>query len=162
MIKSNLKNKIEKYKKLDIIENLNKIQEVATIHAINETTKNTPPTSSNYGTNTVTGELKSSWARDSIKTSKNEGNKYITILASKCYYASFVNYGHILDKHFVPGLVVNPYSNKLEKVPYGQGGIVVGTKTHYVTGYYMLESGINEYQKRIRYLLDNFVKELSE
>lgn len=134
--------------KKQLINNIKNIQEAATIDAIQTAVEKTPPTpdDSPRGTGMITGTLKSAWARDSIVESKKRGNKYITVLCNKEYYASFVNDGHRMDKHFVPGLMINPYSGLLEKMPAGmEGGIMVGTKTKYVTGKYMKENAITKY-----------------
>lgn len=62
-------------------------------------------------------------------------------------YASFVNDGHRMDRHFVPGLVINPGSGLLEFNPDGTGGIVVGTRTAYVPGLFMVDKAVEEYRR---------------
>lgn len=131
---------------------LSEISEIATIMAIKTAVEKTPPTSEDSlrGTGTITGNLKSAWARDSITSSKKANERYVTILANNEPYASFVNDGHIMDKHFVPGLIINPYSGLLEKAPPGmEGGIMVGTKTKYVVGKYMKENALITYYKEL-------------
>lgn len=121
------------------------ILETATLEAIDTAVSKTPPNEySDNGTGTITGNLKSAWSRDSIMEAKKEGDgRYITVLSNKEYYASYVNDGHIMDKHFVPGLIINPYTGLLEKAPAGMdGGITVGTKTKYVVGKYMKENAL--------------------
>lgn len=133
--------------KKQLINNIKNIQEAATLDAIQAAVEKTPPQEGDIrGTGTITGTLKSAWARDSIVESKKRDNKYITVLCNNEYYASFVNDGHRMDKHFVPGLMINPYSGLLEKMPPGmEGGIMVGTKTEYVVGKYMKENAITKY-----------------
>ena len=65
-------------------------------------------------------------------------------------YASFVNDGHRMDRHFVPGLVINPGSGLLEFNPDGTGGIVVGTRTAYVPGLFMVDKAVEEYRRVLR------------
>lgn len=141
--------------------NLLEILETATIDAINEAVDRTPPTEDDNerGTGMITGTLKSAWANDSITKAKKQNNKYITVLANSMEYASFVNDGHRMDKHFVPGLIINPYSGLLEKAPAGmEGGITVGTKTKYVVGKYMKENALIKYYQS----LDKQAKQLME
>ena len=143
--------------------NIKKIQEAATIEAIQTAVEKTPPTEGDgiRGTGTITGNLKSAWARDSIVESKKRGNKYITVLCNKEYYASFVNDGHRMDKHFVPGLIINPYSGLLEKMPAGmEGGIMVGTKTKYVVGKYMKENAVAKYYNSLNEQAGNMLENL--
>ena len=71
------------------------------------------------------------------------GGSVRTELNNNMQYASYVNDGHRVDKHFVPGLIIN--GNLLERSPDGSGGIMVGTKTSYVQGKYMKEAGIGRY-----------------
>jgi hypothetical protein len=73
-------------------------------------------------------------------------------------YASYVNDGHRVDKHFVPGLIVN--GGLLERVDEDVGGIVVGTKTQYVKGLYMKEKAIGKYRTVVRTMLTQKVREL--
>ena len=73
-------------------------------------------------------------------------------------YASYVNDGHRVDKHFVPGLIVN--GGRLELAPDSvDGGLVVGTKTPYVKGLYMKQKGIGKYRSVVRSELEKRVKE---
>lgn len=148
--------------KKQLIDNIKNIQQIATIEAIQTAAEKTPPSEDDIrGTGTITGTLKSAWARDSMVESKKRGGKYITMLCNKEYYASFVNDGHRMDKHFVPGLIINPYSGLLEKAPPGmEGGIMVGTKTKYVVGKYMKESALATYYNSLNNQAEKMVKEL--
>ena len=74
-------------------------------------------------------------------------------------YASYVNDGHRMDRHFVPGLYVNPHSGLLEYDPAANTGIVVGTRTAYVKGEFMADKGIKEYRKTVRAILDKKISE---
>lgn len=121
----------------------------ATKAAISKATELTPPTPDDgpRGENTITGELKESWENDSITTVYVEGDNYTTELNNYKDYASFVNDGHFLDEHFVPGLVKNQDTGLLDKVDPSLGGIVVGTQTKYIEGLYMSDQALLEYQK---------------
>lgn len=102
------------------------------------------------GTNTVSANMKDSWDSSSETTPKKSGNTYTTVLANNQDYASFVNDGHRMDKHFVPGLIINPYSGMLEYNPGKQGGIVVGTKTAYVPGVHMVDDAKETYSQVLK------------
>lgn len=148
-----LNQRIEELRKLvnKYPEEFKTIAKTATIKAIEKATEMTPPTSDGIGgTNTRTGELKQHWETDSKKDPERMGDDYVTHLNNDKNYASYVNDGHELKKHFVPGLVINPYSGLLEMNPNGEGGIMVGTKTSYVEGIFMKEAAIEEYKKSVK------------
>lgn len=122
----------------------------ATMRAVEKATEMTPPTKGDLaGTNTRTGEMKQHWATDSETTPAKQGNDYTTLLANNMQYASYVNDGHRMDRHFVPGLVIDE-KGMLSFNPDGTGGIVVGTKTAYVPGIFMVDAAKEEY-KRVVY-----------
>ena len=79
------------------------------------------------------------------------------MLANNKQYASYVNDGHRVDKHYVPGLINN--GGLLERVDPDVGGIMVGTKTTYVPGLYMKEKAIGKYRSVVRKELDRRVRE---
>lgn len=166
--KDNLKETLEGLKKtsLHIQDDIRKCQEEATITAIETATKFTPPRDDDdkiRGTGTITGDLKSSWAKDSVVKSYKKDKKFITVLANSKPYASFVNDGHRMSKHFVPGLMINPFTGLLERAPDGMNtGIMVGTKTTYVQGVFMKEWAIENYkyqlEKSIELLMEDYAK----
>ena len=120
----------------------------ATIRAVEKATEMTPPTGDDLkGTNTRTGEMKQHWATDSQLTPKKVGDTYQTVLANDKEYASYVNDGHRMDRHFVPGLYINEESGLLEYDPTMDTGIVVGTKTFYVEGLHMVDAAKEEYRR---------------
>ncbi len=135
----------------------------ATMRAVEATMDATPPKAgSNYvkGTGTRSGELKQHWATDSaIEPARSIGG-YLTTLANNLQYASYVNDGHRMDRHFVPGLVINPNSGLLERVPRDEGGIVVGTKTKYVKGEFMADKGKAAYHSALVAVLDTEIGRL--
>lgn len=129
--------------------------EAGTIDAVEKAVKSTPPNVNGLkGTNTRTGVLAQSWKTDS-KTRPVHG---VTELVSNMQYASYVNNGHRMDKHFVPGLI--PNGDLLEKVDPSMGGIVVGTKTTYVPGLYMVDKARGAYRDTVRRILEQRAKEL--
>lgn len=139
---------------------LEEVAEGATIEAVRVATENTPPNggASIAGTNTRSGDMAQHWTLDSIMEPMGGGPAFTTVLANNMQYASYVNDGHRMDKHFVPGLVIN--GNLLEQDPDGEGGIMVGTKTSYVEGKYMKEKAIGRYRSVVRMELEKRVKEV--
>lgn len=143
----------------------------ATLRAIEAAADATPPKPGTgrdpyIGTNTVTGELKAHWATDSkaepVGGGISGGNTFVTVLANNLEYASYVNDGHRMDRHFVPGLYIGN-NGLLEYDPYyaeGGGGLVVGTKTRYVKGEFMTDKAREAYEKTILFELDKATKEL--
>ena len=129
---------------------LDGIAKDATIRAIEKAADMTPGTHDDLsGTNTRSAGMKQHWDTDSDKTPKRSGETLTTVLANNKNYASYVNDGHRMDRHFVPGLNVNPASGMLEMDPNGKGGIVVGTKTSYVPGLYMVDAAKKVYQETV-------------
>lgn len=127
----------------------------ATIRAIEKAADMTPGTHDDLsGTNTRSAGMKQHWSSDSDFTPKRSGNTIKTVLANNKNYASYVNDGHRMDRHFVPGLYVNPASGMLEMNPDKKGGIVVGTKTQYVPGLYMTDAAKKVYQETVKAELD--------
>lgn len=134
----------------------------ATMRAIEAAQDATPPkagTGRLPGTHTITGELKAHWATDSQTEPAVRGNRVETTLANNMEYASYVDQGHRMDKHFVPGLYINPYSGLLEYDPAADVGIVVGTKTKYVKGEFMTDKGREAYEKAVLAELGKRVEE---
>lgn len=122
----------------------------ATLRAIEKAAELTPPTQDDLsGTNTRSGELKQHWSTDSEARPEKSGSTYNTVLANDKEYASYVNDGHRMDRHFVPGLVINQ-NGVLEKNPDRTGGIVVGTKTSYVPGLHMTDQAIETYRDTLK------------
>jgi len=127
------------------------IAQKATKEAVEEATVNTPNDNDGKerGTLMITGVLAQHWANDSQVDPAVTGDEYHTALANNVQYASYVNDGHRMDQHFVPGLVLNPVTGLLERVdPKTPGaGMMVGTKTSYVPGLYMKEKAVDKYKE---------------
>lgn len=130
---------------------LNDIAKNSTIRAVEKATDLTPPTQDDLrGTNTRTGGMKQHWATDSDTNPQKRGKDLVTRLANDKEYASYVNDGHRMDRHFVPGLYINPYSGMLEYAPGDDVGIVVGTKTAYVPGLFMVDEAKRAYEETVQ------------
>lgn len=143
---------------------LEEVAEGATIEAVRVATEHTPPNggAAISGTNTRSGDMAQHWELDSITSpmggALSGGTAFRTLLANDMQYASYVNDGHRMDQHFVPGLVIN--GKLLEQDPDGEGGIMVGTKTSYVEGKHMKEKAIGKYRSVVRTELEKRVKEV--
>lgn len=123
----------------------------AALRAVEKAVEETPPTTDSLrGANTRTGELKQHWVTDSRPRPVRRGDNYVSELNNDKQYASYVNDGHRMDRHFVPGLVINPVSGLLEYNPDGKGGIVVGTRTAYVPGLFITDKAKEEYRRVLR------------
>ena len=140
----------------DIPAIIDEVAEVATLAAVEKAAENTPPNGGAKiaGPNLRTGEMAQSWATDSV-TTPNRGK---TLLANLQQYASYVNNGHRVDKHFTSHLAIE--GGQLVGKPDGDGGLVVGTKTQYVPGLYMKEKAIGVYRDTVRRMLQQKVREV--
>lgn len=147
-------------KRKELSKEFEKIAEDATFAAVKASQAATPPVGDVRGTKTRTGELKAHWATDSVTKPERRGNRLITALANNMQYASYVNDGHRMDRHFVPGLYINPFSGQLEydEQRRGEVGIMVGTKTQYVPGLFMAEKGEEAYKKAVDEGIDKLME----
>lgn len=93
--------------------------------------------------------MKQHWATDSQTTPQRRGDDRVTELNNDKDYASYVNDGHRMDRHFVPGLYINPGSGLLEYDPSKKVGLVVGTKTKYVPGLHITDKARKKYRETI-------------
>lgn len=157
---SQLRKRMEVYRRIggDIRTYMSEAAEGATIEAVRVATENTPPNGAKIaGTNTRSGQMARHWQLDSQTSPKWIYGGVETVLANNMQYASYVDKGHRMDKHFVPGLIQN--GNVLEKVDPDMGGIMVGTKTTYVKGLYMTEKAKKRYRTVVRKELEKRIKE---
>lgn len=148
-----LTERVEQLKKdqPQVRQTVERIAAHATMRAIERAAELTPPTGTDLkGTNTRSGELKQHWATDSVYVPERQGHDLVTVLANDKEYASYVNDGYRMDRHFVPGLYVNPHSGLLEYDPSRKVGLVVGTKTAYVKGLHMVDAAKQEYEKAVQ------------
>jgi hypothetical protein len=138
----------------DVPKIIDEVNTGAAIEAVRVATENTPPNTGKLaGTGMRTGQLAQHWALDSETTSVNG----VAYLRNNMQYASYMNDGHRMDMHFVPGLIEN--GGMLERVHADEGGIMVGTRTKYVRGFYMKEKAIKRWQKVVRLELDKRIRE---
>lgn len=157
---SQIRKRLEELRKAgeSIPDIMYEVAEGATIEAVRVATENTPPNGSAIaGTNTRSGQMAQHWELDSQTKPVMTGGSAQTSLRNDMQYASYVNDGHRMDKHFVPGLIEN--GGLLERVDPDVGGIMVGTKTTYVPGKYMKEKAIGKYRSVVRKELDKRVRE---
>ena len=159
----NLRSRAERLRKVaaDYGGQLERLARDGTLRAVEKATELTPPTGDDLaGTNTRTGMMKARWAWDStVEPMGFTSGEYVTVLRNGAEYASYVNDGHRMDRHFVPGLYVNPGSGLLEYNPNKKGGLVVGTKTTYVEGLHITDQAEKVYKATIRKAIDRLVKE---
>lgn len=157
---SQIRKRLEELRKAgqDVPKIMAEVAEGATIEAVRVATENTPPNDGTIaGTNMRSGDMAQHWAADSQTVPIITGSSVRTTLGNNMQYASYVNDGHRVDKHFVPGLIKN--GSLLERSPDGTGGIMVGIKTTYVKGKYMKQKAVGRYRKVVRTELDKRVRE---
>ena len=116
------------------------------------------PTNKVSGVNTDTGALRNHWQTEGPTIA---GSVVTTALTNDVEYASYVNDGHRMDRHFVPGLYVDA-SGTLSYDPAADVGIMVGTQTEYVPGVFMTDKAKKAYQKTLSKELHAKVKELMQ
>lgn len=162
----NLQQRIQQLKKAqaDLPEVLYRTAKAATLRAVEAAQAATPPKEGTgrgpyIGANTITGELKAHWATDSKIEPQLKGNGYVTELNNNMEYASYVDQGHRLNRHFVPGLYIDE-NGRLARNLNGKGGLIVGTKTRYVKGEFMVDKGKEAYQKTVLAELDKEIRRL--
>lgn len=143
----------------DVPKIMMEVAEGAAIEAVRVAVENTPPNgvAAISGTNTRSGQMAQHWQTDSQTKPTYSRGSVRTALANNMQYASYVNDGHRMDKHYVPGLIKN--GNLLERVSPDAGGITVGGKTTYVKGLYMKEKAIGKYRSTVRKELGRRVRE---
>ena len=154
------RNRFEQLRKMgqNVPKIMEEVAEGATIAAVERATELTPPNGAAIsGTGTRSGEMAEAWTVDSVTKPVMTAASARTTLANNMQYASYVNDGHRMDEHFVPGLIKN--GPLLEKVDPKMGGIMVGTQTKYIKGKYMKQAAIGRYRKVVSMELDRRIKE---
>lgn len=132
------------------------IAEGAALRAVEEAELHTPPNTfqddEQRGVHMITGELAASWRETSRSAPVQSGSEFVTTLENDKDYASYVNDGHDVDKHFVPGLYIDE-NGLLSYEPTGKDengkkiGMMVGTQTTEVEGLGMAEKGIDKFKE---------------
>lgn len=139
---------------------LYQVQKNAAQRAVEAATEATPPKAGRLaGPNMLTGELKQHWATDSQVEPDVSSNKLTSYLANNKEYASYVDQGHRMDKHFVPGLYIDE-NGQLARDLSAKVGLVVGTKTKYVKGEFMVDKAKEAYEKAVLAQLDDEIERL--
>lgn len=139
---------------------LYQVQKNAAQRAVEAATEATPPKAGRLaGPNMLTGELKQHWATDSQVEPDVSSNKLTSDLANNKEYASYVDQGHRMDKHFVPGLYIDE-NGQLARDLTAKVGLVVGTKTKYVKGEFMVDKAKEAYEKAVLAQLDDKIERL--
>lgn len=149
----------------DMRERIAAIAEGATLQAIETATELTPPNTFGEGeargVNMISGEMAQHWATDSQTVPVERDGSFVTALANDKEYASYVNDGHRMDKHFVPGLYIGEdglLSRDLEH----DTGMMVGTKTTYVEGLHITDKAMDKYDEVARSELDKLMREVQQ
>lgn len=133
----------------DIPRIINKVAEAATIAAVDKATEKTPPNggAAIAGVNARTGDLAQHWTLDSVTRPVNGK----TELINSMQYASYVDQGHRMDRHFTSHLAIE--GGMLVGKPAGDGGLMVGVKTDYVPGRYMVDEAKKKYRSEVHKML---------
>ena len=133
----------------------------AALRAVEEAQACTPPNGGDAlrGVNMITGELAQHWASDSQTEPVRTGGRYTSLLANEKEYASYVNDGHRMDRHFVPGLYIDSHG-LLSRDLSRNVGLTVGTKTGYVPGRHMKEQAVQAYEDAAASGLEALGKEI--
>ena len=129
-----------------------------TMAAVETAQEHTPPNGGApiKGVNTRTGEMSLTSAADSQIIPTVSGDTITTMLCNNKQYASYVNDGHRMDKHFTTHVAIE--NGMLVGKPDGTGGLMVGTKTSYIPGLYMKEKATGKYKTTVRYMLQDAVR----
>lgn len=137
---------------------MKEVAEGATIAAVERATELTPPNGGAdiSGVNTREGGLGQHWTLDSTTKPIVSAASVTTILANNLQHASYVNDGHNMHEHFVPGLGIN--GGLLEMDPSRHKGLMVGTKTKYVKGRYMKQAAVGKYKGVVKMELDKQIR----
>lgn len=133
----------------DIPRIINRVAEAATIAAVDKATEKTPPNggAAIAGVNARTGDLAQHWTLDSVTRPVNGK----TELVNSMQYASYVDQGHRVDRHFTSHLAIE--GGMLVGKPAGDGGLMVGVKTDYVPGRYMVDAAKKKYKSEVKRML---------
>lgn len=158
-----LQKRIQQLKKAqaDLPDILYEAQVKAATKAVEVAAENTPPKSGRgqAGPNMLTGELQAHWATDSQVEPTVTSEGYTSVLANNVQYASYVDQGHRLDKHFVPGLYIDE-NGQLARDLSRNVGLVVGAKTKFVKGEFMVDKAKAAYEETLLDELDGVIKKV--
>lgn len=139
----------EEYQK-ELVAEIPKQLGVTTAFIVEKVKEYTPPTEAEKYNANATGDLKAHWEQDSFLTPISSNGAHTTIIANNLQWASYVENGHRMDKHFVPGLFIVGGQLVYDASLADKGGIMVGTKTKYVRGVYMLDRALREGESHLQ------------
>lgn len=161
----NLQQRLQQLKRAqaNLPEVLYQIQKDAAQRAVEAAKEATPPakgekTGRLAGTNMITGRLLDGWDKSKVEPEVST-EKLTSYLINNMDYASYVDQGHRMDRHFVPGLYIDE-NGQLARDLTAKSGLVVGTKTKYVKGEFMVDRAKEAYQKTILAELDKEIGRL--
>lgn len=135
----------------------------ATLRAVEAAQDKTPPTADSLGgTNARGGRMQQDWSARSKVEPVHQGNEYTTELNNDMEYASYVNDGHLMHKHFVPHLTVEASTGLLQIDMDKDCGMMVGTKTKYVEGLHMTDAATEAYKQTVKMEADALCRHIEE
>lgn len=133
-------------------------QREATVAAVRTAVAKTAPNDGiPRGVNMVTGNMARHWAADSKTEPVSDGHTSVTELNCDVPYASYVNNGHWLHRHFVPGLYIDGGLVNRTSAP-GVGLIVAKDGKKWVEGRFMETDALEEY----RYILHKELEKIGQ
>lgn len=160
-----LQKRLQELKKAheNLPEALYQVQKNAAQRAVEAAKEATPPekgkkTGRLAVPNMITGKLLDGWNRSQIEPDVS-ANKLTSYLINNVDYASYVDQGHRMHKHFVPGLYIDE-NGQLARDLERDVGLVVGTKTKYVKGEFMVDKAKEAYEKAVLAQLDDEIERL--
>lgn len=116
------------------------------------------------GFNVVTGELAAHWSWKYDDGGSSASNKLFgtVYLYNDTSYASFVQNGHVMHKHFVPWLYIDAMGTISYETNHNlpMFGLVVGTKTRYVEGRDMTGPAIKAFDETFKKLTEDLLQEV--
>ena len=115
------------------------------------------------GFNVISGNLEASWSWRYVSEENYSKNLLGEIyLYNSASYASFVQFGHKVHKHFVPWLYVDGMGTLSYETNHNlpMFGLVVGTKTKYVDGRDMLGPANKAFEKTFRDLVEQTMQDV--
>jgi hypothetical protein len=114
------------------------------------------------GFNVITGELSAHWEARFIAA--DPGSSYLgnVTLTNDMDYASYVQNGHRLTRHFVPWLYVDGMGTISYETNHAQPmfGMVVGTKTKYIKGVDMVGPAIKAFNESFTKMNNDLLKQI--
>lgn len=113
------------------------------------------------GFNVITGELEAHWEARFVVHAFSDTVGSV-ILSNDMQYASYVQNGHRLTRHFVPWLYVDGMGTISYETNHAQPmfGMVVGTKTKYVKGVDMVGPAIKAFNESFKKMNDDLAKQI--